>query len=353
MNRLVALPALLVLSCGLSACTDEASATWKKGLEEELQRIDAESPGELGVYIKHLGDDAQLRYNAERFWYLGSAVKVPIAVALLQGIDDGEHRLDEQLSLQTEDKVDGSGDLVWQDEGVDYSLRDLLTEMLIESDNTAANMLIRLVGEDELNQRTRKNMGGDGFERITTFTQVRRDVYGEVHPDAAKLENIQLVELAAARFSEPRYEALVEVLQVERGELKAASMERAYARYYARKLNSSTLVAYGALLERLVRGELLSEASRDVLYADMKIDSYDSYRLEAGLPEDVPFIHKTGTQLERACHVGVIEPRDEARAIVVAACAEGLDEGKEAGQLFERVGQAITRALLRADSEES
>ena len=36
MNRLVALPALLVLSCGLSACTDEASATWKKGLEEEL-----------------------------------------------------------------------------------------------------------------------------------------------------------------------------------------------------------------------------------------------------------------------------------------------------------------------------
>src|SRR5690606_41378339 len=78
MNRLVALPALLVLSCGLSACTDEASATWKKGLEEELRRIDDEAPGDLGVYIKHLGDDAQLRYNAERFWYLGSAVKVPI-----------------------------------------------------------------------------------------------------------------------------------------------------------------------------------------------------------------------------------------------------------------------------------
>jgi len=67
----------------------------------------------------------------------------------------------------------------------------------------------------------------------------------------------------------------------------------------------------------------------------------------------VPFIQKTGTQLDRACHVGVIEPRDGARAIVVAACAEGLDEGKEAGQLFERVGQAITRALLHADPEES
>ncbi|WP_181082187.1 serine hydrolase [Stutzerimonas stutzeri] len=351
MNRLIALPVLLVLSCGLSACTDEASATWKSGLEEELRRIDDEAPGDLGVYIKHLGDDARLLYNAERFWYLSSAVKVPIAVALLQSIDDGEHSLDERLSLQAGDKVDGSGDLVWQDDGVDYSLSDLLTEMLIESDNTAANMLIRLLGEDELNQRTRRNMGGDGFERITTFTQVRRDVYGEVHPDASELENIQLVELAGARFSEPRYEALVKVLQLERSELKAASMEEAYARYYARKLNSSTLVAYGALLEKLVRGELLSEASREVLYADMKIDTYDNYRLEAGLPEDVPFIHKTGTQLERACHAGVIEPRDETRAIVVVACAEGLDESKEAGRLFEQVGQAITQALLRTDSE--
>ena len=49
---------------------------------------------------------------------------------------------------------------------------------------------------------------------------------------------------------------------------------------------------------------------------------YERYnRLEAGLPEDVPFIQKTGTQLERACHVGVIEPQDERRAIVVVTCA--------------------------------
>jgi len=44
--------------------------------------------------------------------------------------------------------------------------------------------------------------------------------------------------------------------------------------------------------------------------------------------------------------VGVIEPQDERRAIVVVACAEGLDEGKEAGSLFEQVGQAISKALL-------
>lgn len=83
----------------------------------------------------------------------------------------------------------------------------------------------------------------------------------------------------------------------------------------------------------------------------MKLGSYDNYRLEAGLPEDVPFIQKTGTQLERACHVGVIEPQDATRTIVVVACAEALDEGSEAGRLFEQVGQAISQALLRADAE--
>jgi len=349
MNRMLALGALLLPLAGLTACTENAEATWKDALEQELRRIDEAAPGKLGVYLKHLGEEAELRYDAERFWYLGSAVKVPIAIAVLQGVDDGELDLEQRLTLETEDKVDGSGDLVWQDSGVDYSLRDLLKEMLIESDNTAANMLIRLVGEDELNARTRKSMDGD-FEAITTFTQVRRDVYGEVHPDAARLDNMQLVELASAPFSKPRYEAVANVLNLQPEQLKAASMEEAYERYYARNLNASSLVAYGAMLEKLVRGELLSAPSQALLYGDMKLDSYDNYRLEAGLPEDVPFIQKTGTQLERACHVGVIEPQDEARAIVVVACAEALDEGTEAGALFEQVGQAITKALLRKSS---
>jgi len=348
-GKLLALPALVGLGLALWAYKEQAySDSWRNVLEQDIRQIDEQSPGNLGVYIKHLGDGEALDYEADRFWYLGSAVKVPIAIAVLQSVDEGEHSLDEQMSLQATDKVDGSGDLVWQDEGVEYSLRALLNEMLIESDNTAANMLIRLIGEDELNERTRKNMGGKGFERITDFTQVRRDVYGELHPDAHELDNIELVKLASAPFSEPRYEAVANALSLSESELKADSMEQAYERYYTRNLNSSTLEAYGTLLEKLVEGDLLSESSRDLLFKDMKLDRYDAYRLEAGLPSDVPFIQKTGTQLERACHVGVIEPLAEkqAKTVIIVACAEALDEAKEAGAAFERVGEAITRVLL-------
>ena len=348
-KKLLALPVLVGLGLALWAYKEQAySDSWRSGLEQDLRRIDEQSPGKLGVYVKHLGDGKALGHEADRFWYLGSAVKVPIAIAVLQSIDEGKHSLDEEMTLEATDKVDGSGDLVWQDEGVAYSLRSLLNEMLIESDNTAANMLIRLIGEDELNERTRKNMGGKGFERITDFTEVRRDVYGELHPDARDLDNIELVKLASARFSKPRYEAVARVLNVPTSELKADSMEQAYERYYARNLNASTLEAYGAMLEKLVEGELLSDSSRDLLFKDMKIDRYDAYRLEAGLPSDVAFIQKTGTQLERACHVGVVEPLAEkqANSVIIVACAEALDEDKEAGAAFEQVGKAITKALL-------
>ena len=76
----------------------------------------------------------------------------------------------------------------------------------------------------------------------------------------------------------------------------------------------------------LVRAEAFARALLDQPEVEaIGLGARDSLRLEAGLPEDVPFIQKTGTQLERACHVGVIEPQDERRAIVVVACANRND----------------------------
>jgi beta-lactamase class A len=79
----------------------------------------------------------------------------------------------------------------------------------------------------------------------------------------------------------------------------------------------------------------------------MKIDIFTNYRLQAGLPRSAKFIHKTGTQHRRACHSGVINPQNGgADAIVVVTCAADLDEQREAGKVFERVGRAITKTVL-------
>lgn len=299
------------------------------------------------MYVKHLATGETLAYQADRPWYLGSSAKLPIAIAVLQEVEAGRLRLAQPVQLQEADKIDGSGNVVWQPSGTRYRVDELLKRMLMESDNTAANMLIRTIGEDALNHRARHYLGPRGFQRITTFTQVRREVYGELHPAARALSNQQLVELAAAPMGPQRVDKLVRMLAITPSALHAKTLEDAYARYYARQLNSATLTAYGEMLERLVLGGMVMPEHRERLYKDLKYDSYDAYRLEKGLPRSARFIHKTGTQLGRACHMGVINPQDGGRnAIVVAACAQDLDEHAQAGRAFEQVGRAIAQTVL-------
>jgi beta-lactamase class A len=338
------LAALLLLLLGAwLVLRPQPSHGWVPGLHERIALLDQRTLGELGVYIKHLGDGRELEYQAERYWYLASAIKAPVAVVVLQRVDAGELSLDEQLTLRETDKVDGAGSLVWQEAGSRYSIKTLLEEMLQKSDSTAADMLIRKLGESELNSRVQA-LGIDGFGRITRVQQVRYELYGELHPEADRLSNQDLVQLAGLP-REQRAASVARLLGSDAQALDAESLEQAYQRYYDRRLNSSTLKAYGALLEKLVRGELLSAQSTEQLFKMMGIDQYHAYRLEAGLPRTRPFIHKTGTQFRRACHMGVIDPRQK-NAIIVAACTEHIEQD-EAAQVLKQLGRLITDHLLR------
>lgn len=324
-----------------------AAAPWADALREHVERIDQATPGQLGVYVKRLDNREAMAYQADRPWYLGSATKLPIAIAVLQEVEAGTLQLSQQVPVQESDRIDGSGNVVWQKTGTAFGVDVLLRRMLMESDNTAANMLIRTIGEDRLHHRARHYLGPQGFTRITTFTQVRREVYGELHPAARDLSTTQLLQIAAAPLGPRRVDALLRALSVPRSELRAKTMEEAYARYYARQLNTAPLTTYGDMLERLVTGQMVAPQHLQRLYADLKFGSYDAYRLEAGLPRTARFIHKTGTQSRRACHMGVINPQEGGReAIVVATCAEDLDEHGDAARAFEQVGRAITQVLL-------
>lgn len=327
------------------------SAGWEAELRQRIERIDRATPGTLGVYVKRLDRGEAFSHGAERMWYLGSTTKVPIAVAVLQQVDAGRLRLSDALAVEETDKIDGPGELVWGRTGARHSVDSLLRRMLDVSDNTAATMLVRAVGEDALNRSATAAAGGRGFGRLTSLAQVRYDVYAELHPQARALGNRQLVEIAAAPIGPKRVEAVRRALDVPAAELRTRSLDEAYARYYRTERNSATLEAYGGMLEQLVRGRLLQPGTTRALFDYMKFDIPGDYRFQGGLPKDVRFIHKTGTQHRRACHAGVISPQDGgARAIVVATCAADLDEQREAGAIFRQVGQAVTQALLRDGS---
>ena len=324
------------------------SADWQSDLRQRIERIDGSSPGKLGVYVKRLDNGQTVGHNADQLFYLSSSVKVPIALAVLQQVDAGKLSLSAKVVLLETDKIDGSGEVMWDKPGSSYTIDSLLTRMLGVSDNTAANMLIRTVGEEALN-KSAAGVLGKGFVRLTTLTDVRRDVYAELHPDARRLTNKQLVEIAATKKGPQRVEAVRRTLDVPKSELRVKTMDEAYDNYYRRNFNSATLEGYGGMLEQLVRGKLISASSLERLFGYMKFGKRGDYRLEGGIPKSEMIIHKTGTQYRRACHMAVINPQQGGvKGIAVTTCASDMDDEKEAGGIFKRVGEAVSKTALVA-----
>ena len=324
---------------------------WREALRERIERIDESSPGQLGVYVKRLDTGEVYSHHADEGWYLGSTVKVAIAIAVLRQVDAGKLRLQATAQLQEGDKIDGPGELVWAKAGTRYTIDSLLTRMIGVSDNTAANLLVRTVGQEQLD-KTVKDLLGDDAKKITDLAQVRYEVYSGIHPDARKLTRLQMVEIAGVPQGAQRFAAVRRALAtvgVPEDRLQVKTMEQAYHRYYEKQLNTATLDGYGRMLEKLVRGQALSAQSTQQLFKYMKFGRRGDYRLEGGIPKSEMIIHKTGTQYRRACHMAVINPQDGgAKGIVVTTCAANMDDQKEAGGIFREVGRAVSETALKS-----
>lgn len=94
----------------------------------------------------------QLALNVEEVFPAVSLAQLPIAVELLRRVDLGQFNLTERWDASTEPRAGGSGVLDSLDPTTQLTLGELCTLMLIVSDNTAANVLLDLVGMGEVNE---------------------------------------------------------------------------------------------------------------------------------------------------------------------------------------------------------
>lgn len=90
-----------------------------------------------GEHIGHREDEAMPP---------ASLAKVPILVTLYRAVEDGRLRLDDRITYEEQHRSLGSGVLARMSFGVQMSVRDAATLMIIISDNTATNMCLDLVG---------------------------------------------------------------------------------------------------------------------------------------------------------------------------------------------------------------
>src|SRR5688500_5829692 len=116
-------------------------------LEEQLKAITSGATGRCGVVAKHLGNGAIARVNPDEPIPLLSVVKLPVAIVVLDGVDQGRWTLSTPISLLPRDMHPRGmlGDR-YPRGGGPVSLYRLLDVMIRLSDNTSADALMRLVG---------------------------------------------------------------------------------------------------------------------------------------------------------------------------------------------------------------
>lgn len=342
--------ALLVMAAALLIAPTQTFAqsgfSWAGEFMERIAKVDEQTSGELGVYLKDLDSGVSASYHGDEIWYLASTVKVPVAIAVMRRIDQGTMSLDTEVRLLESDYVDGAGPTNSHAPGTLLSVRYLMDQMLIHSDNTASDMLISLVGLDAINAVTAE-LVPEGFGPITRLADVRRLIYGEIHPAAQRLSGRDFLRLKQQPKEAGRLATLAKLLGVPQSEFKKISLSEAYARYYATPFNSASLKAYGDLLTALVQGQAVSGASTEYLISVMNRVETGTQRIKAGLPKTVGYAHKTGTQVSRICDAGLIAPppyrqADPAGQIVVVACVRDAASTAKAERALRGAGEAIT-----------
>jgi len=114
----------------------------RAGIEEAI----GQCPATVGLVIKHLESGEALAWRPDERFPAASIIKIPILVEALRQAETGRLQLDERIPIRPQDKVGGFGILKELGSLEALSLLDLLTLMIIISDNTAANLCIERVG---------------------------------------------------------------------------------------------------------------------------------------------------------------------------------------------------------------
>jgi beta-lactamase class A len=137
-------------------------------LEEELLRIGSAYSGKWTYALTDLSSGERIGRGQDDVMPTASLIKVPVLAALYRAMQEGCLSLTDRIRYGDEHRCLGSGVLSRMTPGVEMTVRDAAVLMIIISDNSATNMVIDLVGLEQVNE----TMRGLGLERTTIFQRL-------------------------------------------------------------------------------------------------------------------------------------------------------------------------------------
>jgi len=125
---------------------------------EEIKNLTKDLLGTYGVYVYRFEDGKEYGLQQNEIFPAASLMKLPVILTLYQEAEAGKINLEEEYKLLEKDKRGGAGILQSRPAGEVYTYRKLAELMGQYSDNTANNVLVKILGPEKI-QQTIDNLG--------------------------------------------------------------------------------------------------------------------------------------------------------------------------------------------------
>ena len=118
---------------------------------KEIKKYLESRIGKYCFFFEDLKSGYVYGYNENVSMIAAGCMKLPIAVSLIKAVEDKKVDFMDRVKIQSSDKVYGTG-IIHEFNEREYTVFELMVIMLIQSDNTAANKIIDIVGMEQINE---------------------------------------------------------------------------------------------------------------------------------------------------------------------------------------------------------
>lgn len=236
--------------------------------------------GRLGVAIRDLQTGKTIAYRAREHFPMQSVFKLPLGIAVLDAVDRGVLSLDKPV-LVDKSRLSVPMSVInerFRGRTATYRVRDLLDLAVGTSDNTAADLLLELLGGPSA---VSKRLWAKGLHDIQ-IDRLERQL---------QLDYAGIPRFTPSLTTEAGFKGALAIIP-------NAAKVAALTKYVADRRDTATPLAMVGLLANLQSGKLLSPASTRLLLGIMSASTTGPHRLKAGLPKGTSLAHKTGTGRE-------------------------------------------------------
>jgi beta-lactamase class A len=297
-------------------------------LEQEIARIAPLSGGTVGVAAVHLESGKSVYVNADQQFPLASTYKVPIALTAFKLVEEGKLRLDQMITIEPSDiHISEEWAGVFQAPGVSLSLRNVIEPMLIFSENSATDMMLRLVGGGEAVTARLRSLGINDIRVDRTTADI-----------IAQPSGIDV--WTNGKFDRQKWEKGIATTP-------KARLDSAWYYYAKDPRDHGSPKAMVGLLTRLWKGELLNKENTAYMFDIMARCETGKARIKGMLPPGTKVAHKTGTFDGTANDTGIIDLPDGTH-VAIAVYIKGSTKlgGPDLEATIAQISRAVYDAFL-------